>query len=59
MDEIDREVLAMRHFEELTNAEVAQALGIQETAASNRYVRAIRRLKAILDTLPGFSESMR
>lgn len=59
MDEIDREVLAMRHFEELTNAEVAEALGIQATAASNRYVRAIRRLKTILDALPGFSESMR
>ncbi|MBN1851732.1 MAG: sigma-70 family RNA polymerase sigma factor [Pirellulales bacterium] len=56
MDQLDREVLALRHFEELTNSEVAEMLGIQETAASNRYVRAIRRLKIILDALPGFSE---
>ncbi len=56
MDAIDREVLALRHFEELTNSETAQVLGIQETAASNRYVRAVRRLKTILDSLSGFSE---
>lgn len=56
MDEMDREVLALRHFEELSNREVAEVLGIQETAASNRYVRAVRRLKAILDALPDFSE---
>ncbi len=56
MDETDREVLALRHFEELTNSEVAEVLGIQETAASNRYVRAIRRLKLILDNLSDFSE---
>jgi RNA polymerase sigma-70 factor, ECF subfamily len=59
MDEMDREILVMRHFEELTNGEVAQALGIQETAASNRYVRAMRRLRAILDALPDFSEHSR
>ena len=56
MDEIDREVLALRHFEELSNGEVAEILGIQETAASNRYVRAMRRLKAILDELPDYWE---
>ena len=61
MDEIDREILALRHFEELTNSEVAEVLGIRETAASNRYVRALRRLKAILDAIPDFggSESIR
>jgi RNA polymerase sigma-70 factor (ECF subfamily) len=48
MDAIDREVLALRHFEELSNAETAQALGIGEAAASHRFVRALRRLKAIL-----------
>jgi len=57
MDEIDREVLALRHFEELTNLEVAEVLGIQETAASNRYVRALRRLKVILDAVPDFGEA--
>ena len=54
MDPIDREVLALRHFEELTNSEVARELGIQPKAASIRYVRAIRRLKEILAQLPGF-----
>lgn len=57
MDEIDREILALRHFEELTNSEVAEVLGIQETTASNRYVRALRRLRTILDALPDFGES--
>lgn len=56
MDPTDREVLALRHFEELTNGEVAEVLGIQEKAASIRYVRALRRLKGILSRLPGFSE---
>ena len=49
MDPMDREVLALRHFEHLTNKEVADVLGIQKTAASNRYVRALERLKDILD----------
>lgn len=48
MDPIDREALALRHFEELSNAEVAHVLGIGEAAASHRFVRALRRLKAIL-----------
>jgi len=54
MDPIDREVLALRHFEELTNSEVAEALDIQQKAASIRYVRAIKRLKGILSQMPGF-----
>jgi RNA polymerase sigma-70 factor (ECF subfamily) len=49
MDEIDREVVTLRHFEGLSNSEVAQLLEISQAAASNRYVRAIRRLKAVLD----------
>ncbi|MBX3438874.1 MAG: sigma-70 family RNA polymerase sigma factor [Planctomycetaceae bacterium] len=49
MDEIDREVLALRHFEQLTNNEVADVLGLQKAAASNRYVRALSRLKQTLD----------
>ena len=48
MDAIDREILALRHFEELSNAEAAQVLGIGEAAASHRFVRALRRLKAVL-----------
>jgi RNA polymerase sigma-70 factor (ECF subfamily) len=53
MDPIDREVLALRHFEELSNAETAQVLGLQKSAASNRYIRALKRLKDLLDALPG------
>lgn len=55
MDPIDREVLALRHFEELTNAEVAETLNIEQKAASIRYVRALRRLKGILAQVPGLS----
>jgi len=51
MDEIDREVLVLRHFEELSNKEAADVLGIQENAASNRYVRALGRLKGFLTGL--------
>jgi RNA polymerase sigma-70 factor, ECF subfamily len=56
MDPIDREVLALRHFEELTNNEVAEALGIEQKAASIRYIRALRRLKEILAQAPHFSK---
>ena len=55
MDALDREVLALRHFEELTNAETAEVLGIQPKAASMRYIRALGRLKEILAELPGFA----
>jgi RNA polymerase sigma-70 factor, ECF subfamily len=48
MDPIDREVLALRHFEELENQEVAQVLGISKDAASKRHLRALKRLKEIL-----------
>jgi RNA polymerase sigma-70 factor (ECF subfamily) len=41
MDPLDREVLTLRHFEELTNGETARVLGIQKSAASNRYIRAL------------------
>jgi RNA polymerase sigma-70 factor (ECF subfamily) len=54
LEPMDREVVALRHFEELSNAEIAQALGIQKSAASKRYIRAIARLKTILDSIPGF-----
>ena len=54
MDPLDREVLALRHFEELTNAEVAQVVGLSKTAASNRYLRALGRLRTLLEGIPGF-----
>ena len=53
MHPTDREVLAMRHFEQLTGAEAAQVLGIEERAAAKRYLRALKRLKAILAGMPG------
>ncbi|NOX53656.1 MAG: sigma-70 family RNA polymerase sigma factor [Planctomycetes bacterium] len=48
MNEVDREVLVLRHFEQLSNAETAQVLGIQESTASKRYLRALERLHQIL-----------
>jgi RNA polymerase sigma-70 factor (ECF subfamily) len=56
MDALDREVLVLRHFEELSNSETARVLGIEKTAASNRYVRALKRMREILAALPGFLE---
>jgi RNA polymerase sigma-70 factor (ECF subfamily) len=56
MDPIDREVLTLRHFEELSNSETAQVLGIGKTAACNRYLRALKRLREILASVPGFLE---
>ena len=53
MEALDREVLALRHFEQLSNAEAAEVLGIGETAASNRYVRALKRLRKALQGVPG------
>ena len=54
MDPSDREVLALRHFEQLTNAEVAQTLGLNESTASSRYLRALKRLKDELSQYPGW-----
>jgi RNA polymerase sigma-70 factor (ECF subfamily) len=56
MDPIDREVLALRHFEQLTVSEAAAVLGIKEKAAGMRYTRALRRLKEILTSLGGLEE---
>jgi RNA polymerase sigma-70 factor (ECF subfamily) len=53
MDPLDREVLALRHFEQLSPRETADVLGIKEKAAAMRYVRALRRLKDILTALRG------
>ena len=58
MDPIDREVLALRHFEELTRAETAQVLGIDEAAAAKRLVRALKRLRKLLADMPGGLEGL-
>jgi RNA polymerase sigma-70 factor (ECF subfamily) len=57
MSPADREILALRHFEELTNLETTQVLGISVAAGSKRYVRALKRLKEILAGLPGSKEA--
>src|SRR3954462_15749692 len=51
LDDMDREVILMRHFEQLSNQEVAQALDLTEPAASMRYLRAVRPLRDLL--VPG------
>jgi RNA polymerase sigma-70 factor (ECF subfamily) len=56
LDPLDREILALRHFEELTAAEAAQVLGIEESAAIKRDFRALKRLKQVLTDLPGGQE---
>jgi RNA polymerase sigma-70 factor (ECF subfamily) len=54
MDASDREILALRHFEELSNEEAAAVLGLSAGDALGRYVRALKRLKDVLAQIPGF-----
>lgn len=51
LDELDQEVILMRHFERLTNSEAAEALGLSVQAASMRHLRAMRRLRERLADL--------
>jgi RNA polymerase sigma-70 factor, ECF subfamily len=48
LDPLDREILSLRHFEELTHAEAARVLDIEPSAAAKRYVRALKKLKDVL-----------
>ena len=50
---VDREVIALRHFEELTNIETARILGIEPAAASKRYLRALKRMREIFERVQG------
>ena len=59
MEALDREVLALRHFEQLSNSETATVLGISDAAASNRYVRALKRLKGAMADEPGVGAASR
>jgi RNA polymerase sigma-70 factor, ECF subfamily len=54
LEPLDREIIALRHFEELSNQEAALVLGLSKSAASNRYVRALARLQKVLEAIPGF-----
>ena len=56
MDPIDREILALRHFEQLSTTEIGQALGLSKAGAGSRYLRAIKRLRSTLSQIPGFGE---
>jgi RNA polymerase sigma-70 factor (ECF subfamily) len=58
LEPVDRDVLAMRHFEQLTAAETARVLDISEEAAAKRYIRALKRLKQILARMPGGLEGL-
>jgi len=58
LDPLDREVVALRSYEQLSRAETAQVLGISEGAAAQRYIRALKRLKAILAARPGGLEGL-
>ncbi len=57
MNEIDREVLALRHFEQLSNNQTAEILGISVTAASNRYLRAAAKLSEMLTPFESGSDN--
>jgi RNA polymerase sigma-70 factor (ECF subfamily) len=59
MDPLDREVLVLRHFEQLEPAEAAEVLSIKEKAAGMRYLRALKRLRDILVRLPGGPKELR
>jgi RNA polymerase sigma-70 factor (ECF subfamily) len=55
----EREILALRHFEQLTIAEAAREIKISEAAVAKRYLRALRRLKGLLLSLGFDSEALR
>lgn len=57
LDDDDREILLLRHFEQLSNGEAARALGLSEPAAGMRHLRALRRLRALLGEAPSVGGS--
>lgn len=57
MDPIDREVLVLRHFEMMSNDEVSLVLNLKPSAASNRHIRALKRMKDLMASIPGFNDS--
>ena len=57
LEPLDREILSLRHFEELSNNEAAVELGITKAAASKRYIRALERLRKAVADVPGLSGS--
>jgi RNA polymerase sigma-70 factor (ECF subfamily) len=58
LEPLDREVLALRHFEQLNRLETAEVLGISHEAGAKRYYRALKRLKGVLASMPGGGEGL-
>lgn len=58
MDVLDREIVALRIFEGLSNGEAAETLDLTKQAASKRFVRALRRLREAMLLVPGLSEHL-
>ncbi len=58
LETLDREIVSLRHFEELSRRETAQVLNISESAAAKRYVRALKRLQQALADMPGGLEGL-
>ena len=56
--ENDREIVLMRHYEQLNNQEIAQSLGLTEPAASMRYLRALKRLREIIEGMPALQKDL-
>jgi RNA polymerase sigma-70 factor (ECF subfamily) len=56
LDPVDREVLALKHFEQLSTSQIADVLGMSKAGAGNRYLRAIKRLREVLSAMPGFEQ---
>jgi len=54
LEEDDRELILMRHVEQLTNSDIAQVLGLSQPAAGMRHLRALRRLREILGEATSF-----
>ena len=52
LDDDDREIILLRHFEQLSNGEAARSLGLSDAAAGMRHLRALRRLRAMLAEVP-------
>jgi RNA polymerase sigma-70 factor (ECF subfamily) len=59
LDSLDRELLALRHFEELSNESAAAVLGLEPAAANIHYLQALKRLNEILRSIPGFFATQR
>ena len=55
LDEDDRDILLMRHFEHLGNSEAAEALGLSAAAAGMRHLRALRKLRVVLGERPSLT----